>query len=308
MMSIKILSYIVAIFAFNCVNLAHAGNEVKVIAAEDNERAPITPTAVHAAERTNVVMLGDSTTLCKNNKLGAKLTDYVQSYLTQQNLQVKVVNSGVGGSTARQGHARLQGAVLAHDPRVVTISFGLNDTGKLTPKQYRECMEKILQKIQKNSQAKILLITSTPFNNDRHMWKEKFEAKGGLDEYMDNNICAAVRTLAKKYNIPLCDLHAHFVDQFKKSPRLIDELILPDGVHLTDQGNEVAAKYVAPFIAELLTQSDKPQPTFLYPGGHTKAYLFSMDDGFVSDRKMIGILNKYKLRMKKRGQTFKLNG
>ena len=214
--------------------------------------------AAPASANTNVVvMLGDSTTLCSRNNPGAKLTDYVQTYLTRDHLQARIVNAGVGGDTAKGGFARLPSAVLALDPAVVTVSFGLNDTGLLTPDEYREWMEKIVQSIHTNSHAKILLITSTPFNNERHAWKDRFRAKGGLDKYMDVNICAAVRTLAKTHNLPLCDLHEHFAAQFRKSPQLIDKFILPDGVHLTDRGNEVAAKYVAPYIAALLANPDR---------------------------------------------------
>jgi lysophospholipase L1-like esterase len=212
---------------------------------------------VQGAGVTNVVvMLGDSTTLCSRNPPGAKLTDGVQAYLTQQHLEARVVNSGVGSDTAKGGFGRLPRAVLAHDPAVVTISFGLNDTGTFTPEEYREWLEKIVQSIQTNSRARILLITSTPFNNQRHFWSGKFRDKGGLDEYMDANICAAGRALATKYNVSLCDLHRHFADQFAQNPKLIDELLLPDGVHLTDKGNEVAAKYVAPYIAALLAPPD----------------------------------------------------
>jgi lysophospholipase L1-like esterase len=209
--------------------------------------------AVQAAGETNVVvMLGDSTTLCSANKPGAKLTDYVRSCLTQEHLQVRIVNSGIGGDTAKGGFARLQGAVLAHNPAVVTISFGLNDTGILTPAAHREWLEKIVQSIQTNTRAKILLITSTPFNNERHFWKDRFRDKGGLDEYMNTNICAAARAIAKQYEVPLCDLHEHFAAKFKQDPKLIDVLIAPDGVHLTDKGNEAAAQCIAPFIVELL--------------------------------------------------------
>lgn len=161
----------------------------------------------------------------------------------------------MGSDTAQGGFGRLQEAVFAHSPTVVTISFGLNDTGLYTPKDYRNWMEKIVQSVQTNSRAKILLITSTPFDDRRHAWQEKFRSRGGLDEYMDANICVVVRELATKYNLGLCDLHAHCVAQFKKDPKLLDELILPDGVHLTDKGNEVAAQYVAPAIAEMLTAS-----------------------------------------------------
>jgi len=215
------------------------------------------PTARTAERASIVVMFGDSTTLCSRNKPGAKLTDYIQAYLTQtQHLQTTVVNSGKGGDTAKGGYARLQEAVLAHDPDVVTISFGLNDTGKLTPDEYREWMEKIVQVIQQKSRAKILLVTSTPFNNARHAWGKQFSTKGGLDEYMDANICMQARKLARKYGLPICDLHGYFRGKFKKDPALIDTLLMPDGVHVTDEGNRVAAEYLAPMIATLISGSN----------------------------------------------------
>ena len=216
------------------------------------------PTALIAAERASiVVMFGDSTTLCSQNKPGAKLTDGIQTYLTQtQHLQATVVNSGKGSDTAKGGYTRLQEAVLAHDPDVVTISFGLNDTGLLTPDEYREWMEKIVQAIQQKSRAKILLVTSTPFNNARHAWGKEFSTRGGLDEYMDVNICMQVRDLAQKYSLPICDLHGYFREKFKKNPALIDALLLPDGVHVTDEGNRVIVKYMAPMIATLISGSN----------------------------------------------------
>ena len=69
------------------------------------------------AEENILVMLGDSTTLCSRNKPGAKLTELVKKKLVEENkLEVKVINSGVGGNTAKQGYARLQQDVIAHLP------------------------------------------------------------------------------------------------------------------------------------------------------------------------------------------------
>lgn len=62
------------------------------------------------------------------------------------------------------------------------------------------------------------------------------------------------RELAQNYQLPLCDLQAHFTSRFKKRPNLIDSLILPDGVHLTDVGNKVAALHLASHIADILTK------------------------------------------------------
>jgi len=207
------------------------------------------------AEENVLVMLGDSTTLCANNKPGFKITDLVQAYLTDKKTNVNVINAGVGGNTAKQGYARLEKDVIARKPDFVTISFGLNDTGNSTPEDYQECMEKIIEDIQSKTQAKIMLITSNPFNNARHFWKDKF--KEGLDEYMDSKICGATRKLAKKYDLPLCDLHKEFKNLFKKKKTLIDTYLMADGVHLTDEGNKAAAEFIAPMIAIMVKPEKK---------------------------------------------------
>ena len=210
--------------------------------------------ALAADKPATVVMLGDSATLSSANKAGSKLTECVQANLNDTlHVAAVIVNSGKGSDTAKGGYERVEKDVIAHNPDVVTISFGLNDTGLLTPDEYREWLDKLVRPIQERTHAKILLVTSTPFNNARHAWGAKFASKGGLDEYMDANICAATRKIAEQYHLPLCDLHALFVEKFKKDPALMDKLIMPDGVHLTNEGNKAAAEHLAPAIAAVLS-------------------------------------------------------
>ncbi|MCK5844429.1 MAG: DUF4838 domain-containing protein, partial [Victivallales bacterium] len=209
------------------------------------------------AEKKKLVMLGDSTTLCSRSKVGHKLTDLVQANLEAAEFNVDVVNSGVGGDTVKGALRRLKRNVFKYAPDLVTISFGLNDTGKLTPEQYGDYLEKIIKAVRKNTKAEILLITSTPFDDNRHAWRKKFASKGGLDEYMNANICAKTRALAKKYNLRICDLHELFKAEFKKDPNRIGKYILPDGVHLTDAGNLAAAGYLTPVITALLSNRKK---------------------------------------------------
>lgn len=203
-----------------------------------------------------VVMLGDSTTLCARNRPGGRLTDYIQDFLARERgLRAVIVNSGKGSDTAKGGYARLQAAVLDHDPDIVTISFGLNDTILLTPEEYRDWLEKIILAVQENSRARILLVTSTPFDNARHSCGKQFGPKGGLDEYLDEKICGQTRGLAKKYILPICDLHAYFKGKFGETPALMSQALMPDGVHLTDEGNKIAAKHLAPMVAGLIEET-----------------------------------------------------
>ncbi len=55
-------------------------------------------------------------------------------------------------------------------------------------------------------------------------------------------------------------------------------------------------------IAGLSASAQKTTIKLLFPGGKTKAFVFSTDDGPVQDRRLVALLNKYHLK-----GTFHLN-
>lgn len=201
-------------------------------------------------------MLGDSTMLSSNSPEGKKLRDCAQDELDRlrrrRDPEIVVINAGKGGEMATAGYGRLKDNVLAHEPAVVTVSYGLNDTNVLTPEQFRQALVRILTTMRNESEAKVVLLTSTPFVNEHHSWGKRYETRGGLDEYMDRNICSVTRAVAEEQKTALCDLH----EAFKTAPNLA-KLIRPDGVHLTEEGNEAAAKALAPVIYSELTGRGK---------------------------------------------------
>jgi lysophospholipase L1-like esterase len=202
-----------------------------------------------------VVMLGDSTTDRGMPRQVKKLLDKLIASGPQR---PKVINAGKGGDNATSALARLKKDVLAHKPDIVTVSFGLNDTGSRKPDQFKESLKKIIKTL-KDADIQVVLMTSTPFDNNRHGWgkKKQFQDLGGLDEYMDKEFCAKMRSLADGKDVLLCDLHGIFKNAFKKDAGLIKKIICPDGVHLTDEGNILAARQIAPILHTLLTGKKK---------------------------------------------------
>ena len=209
-----------------------------------------------SANETTVVMLGDSTTLCDLNAADKKLTVLVEKKLGEaiKGATFKIVNSGVNSSTAKMAVLGVKTSVIGFKPDVVTISFGLNDTGNSTPEEFRQSLEIIIDAIQKDTKAKIMLITSSPFDNARHFWKDKFP-KEGLDKTLDTKFCEEMRKLAVNKKVGLCDLHKDMVAAFKENPTLVNKSILPDGVHLTDDGNVLASGFIVADIVKLLKGS-----------------------------------------------------
>jgi lysophospholipase L1-like esterase len=199
-----------------------------------------------------VVMLGDSTTERGMPKQTKKQLD---ERIESSRQSPTVINAGKGGDNATAALDRLEKDVLSRHPDIVTVSFGLNDTGGLKPDQFKESLKKIVQKL-KYADIKVILVTSTPFDNNRHGWgkQKQFQDLGGLDEYMDREFCEKMRSLAKANQIRLCDLHSIFKEAFKKDHELLGKVISGDGVHLTAEGNVLAARHIAPVIHTLLTE------------------------------------------------------
>jgi len=223
-------------------------DNVRLVAAPADGNSAARPTESPEAAPV-VVMLGDSVTERGLPKQVKKLLD---ERIASPLQRPTVINAGKGFDNATSALDRLEKDVLAHHPDIVTVSFGLNDTGTRKPDQFKDSLEQIISRLQA-ADIQVVLLTSTPFNNDRHGWAEAFEAEGGLDEYMNREFCDKMRSLANGKEVLLCDLHTIFSEAFKQDADLINKLISGDGVHPTAEGNIVAAEHIAPVIHKLLT-------------------------------------------------------
>lgn len=222
----------------------------EALAAGSSERAPV------------VVMLGDSTT---DRGMPTVVKKRLDRLIASPDQRPTVINAGKGGDNATSALDRLEEDVLAHHPDIVTVSFGLNDTGGRKPDQFEESLKQMIETL-KAAGIEVVLMTSTPFNNDRHGWGKQFEELGGIDEYMDREFCEKMRSLADDEEVPLCDLHAIFRADMKKDADRINKLISRDGAHLTAEGYDLVAEHIAPLLHELLTGRPRPQePPTLKP-------------------------------------------
>ena len=110
--------------------------------------------------------------------------------------EVTVINAGISGQTTADGLARLDRDVLSHRPDVVTISFGLNDMGRLSEEQYRTNLEALVTRC-RAAQAAVVLCTPNSVLTTAARPIEK------LKRY-----CDVVHAVAKSYQVPVCDQFA----------------------------------------------------------------------------------------------------
>lgn len=125
---------------------------------------------------------------------------------------VNVINAGIGGITAGASLARMDKQVLAHDPDLVIVCFGLNDVnGPL--ESYLSALETIFDRCQQAG-TQVIFLTPNMLNTYVADWTAprhvdyahvtaKMQNEGKMDRYME----AAVE-LAQRMEVPVCDCYA----------------------------------------------------------------------------------------------------
>lgn len=165
-----------------------------------------------------IVAFGDSVT---HGALGIDEIDYETVYWNRLKkkilairdyVPVNVINAGIGGITAEQSLERMDSQVLAHNPDLVIVCFGLNDVnGELGV--YLSSLKTIFSKCQERN---IDTIFMTPNMLNTYVCDDTAECfrayagvtaamqtSGKMDLYMESAV-----KLAEEMGIPVCDCYA----------------------------------------------------------------------------------------------------
>ncbi len=200
------------------------------------------------AKPKRVIFFGDSIT-----QAGVKPGGYITrlgEMLTKQNkaADYELIGAGIGGNKVYDLFLRMEDDVLAKQPDLVFIYVGVNDvwhkrtygTGT-DPDKFVKFYEGLIRKLQA-ANAKVVLCTPAVIGEKTDNSNEQ---DGDLNQYS-----ALIRDLAKKQNLPLCDLRKAFLDyNLKSNPENKAQGILTtDRVHLNDTGNQFVADLMMPFL------------------------------------------------------------
>ena len=212
--------------------------------------------AAHAEEKT-IVAFGDSTTALRST-VEEVYAARLPALLAEYGVEANVVNSGVGGShTGRkidnprgpQKHAldRFQEAVRDHDPDVVVIQFGWNDSwvdsggedapSRIPVEDYAKNLTHMVETLQEDGAAVILMTPNRPWTKIDQWRFDRTET------YVE-----AVRETAEATDVPLVDVWRAYAEYDSFTDRSLDDLLL-DAVHPNDDGHKLVAKLLAPVIA-----------------------------------------------------------
>lgn len=197
-----------------------------------------------------VVAFGDSITAAgettdASERWPSLLRAKLELQLPELAAPVVVHNRGVGGETSREGLRRFREQVLACSPDFVVIEFGNDATEEpdrhVPVPEFVANFERVAAELQQLEDCQLVLMTFPPIRDEWHS-KHYFEVLGeisGQDEGQ-NPYREATRRLARDRHLPLVDIDTGLREHGIKP--------LPDGIHLSAEGNEFVASQVADAI------------------------------------------------------------
>lgn len=196
------------------------------------------------AKPKKIIFFGDSIT-----EMGLKPGGYVD--LIKKTLDpaaYEVIGAGVGGNKVYDLYLRLEDDVLNKKPNLVVIYIGVNDvwhkqtshTGTDEDK-FVKFYQALINKIQGNG-AKVILCTPAVIG-------EKKNGGNEMDAELDK-FSAAIRQLAERNKLPLCDLRKLFTayELANNAQDLQKGVLTIDGVHLNEKGNKTLADTLLPLL------------------------------------------------------------
>lgn len=191
------------------------------------------------SERKNVLLAGDSISMGYGPGVRERLCETCDVAILPDN-----------GGTSRNLLAHLDEWFLLPGFDLIHLNCGLHDVARdrgadgqrVALEQYGSNLRDIFHRLRQETGALLAWATTTPVIDKRH------SARKGFDRYEEDVQAynAVALRLAREAVLPVNDLHRVIE---RSGP---ESAIGPDGVHMTEAGNEALADAVAEFISRLI--------------------------------------------------------
>lgn len=209
-----------------------------------------------------IVAFGDSTTADR-----PQLSVYAEllppRLATELGVKVTMINAGVPGNTTEDARRRLSADVLAKQPDLVIIQFGINDSAmdvwktppetrtRVSKESYRKNLEYFVTEIRRRH-GRVMFMTPNP-----KQWSEKTRRRYGKPPYRVDDpdgynvnlrpFAQEMRLVAGELEVPLLDVMAAYDDHLRANP---GKNLLSDGIHPNQAGQQLVTDLLLVFLKE----------------------------------------------------------
>jgi len=176
-------------------------------------------------------------------------------------LGCEVINSGVGGDTTNHALARIEKDVIAKNPDLVIVNFGMNDqaydTGSkknLTPiDKYEANYRLIIEKIKATGSDIILVAVHDVCTAKYGGGSPKYDGVDAdgityVDKYNE-----VVKSLAEEYNLGFLDINSLAEDKLNE--------MISDGIHLSEKGQVYYCEWISDYCYEFMSNKEETTDT-----------------------------------------------
>ena len=171
-----------------------------------------------------IVCFGDSITGVYYHTGGRRAWGELLGATLQQrypNARIELINAGISGNTTADALKRMDADVLRHQPQLVVAMFGMNDTARLSPEEFRANLGEIVRRT-RSAGSEVILLTPNAVNpGDSLRPPEKVAAYAAMG-----------RAVGRELQVPVADVFAAFASVQAHEPgnwvRLMSDTIHPN--------------------------------------------------------------------------------
>ena len=203
--------------------------------------------------------LTESAQVAPDKRWASLLQDTLRQMHTD--LEITLVNAGIGGNTTRDRLQRIAKDVLAKHPDLVISDFATNDA-TYKPESHVSLDEfvrniKLMHDQIVNTGAAEIYWPQTPILSEKHVYRDQpiYIKAGGVDKYVKAyRKCTA--KISRKLHVPFVDMDAIFRKKIKGKGA--NFYLCPDGVHHLESGNRLVAESLLPAVEKIIQDRTKP--------------------------------------------------
>ncbi len=193
----------------------------------------------------SIAVFGDSITYGAGDSEFDGWVGRLRKYLNSAPKNIFVYNRGVGGDKTEDLLERFEVECQSIGPDIIIFAIGINDSQYVKTKnnprvsieKFEENVKKLIEKTKKFTE-KILFVGLTKADETKTM-----PIPWGKEKYYENDVIlqydSVIRQICQKSNI----LYIHMFD-------LLDDKLLPDGLHPNSEGYEKMFNRVRDFLVE----------------------------------------------------------
>lgn len=185
-------------------------------------------------------------------RVGAKLAARAQI----EGYSVRVTNNSISGNTTRMALERMPFDVQAHGVDLCVVQFGMNDCNhwqtdfglpRVSPAGFRANLDEIIERLRRSGAQRIVLHTNHPTTRT----KQEMAGSGKTYQQWNDAYNALIRAVAIEAgeDVLLNDIAAAWANRLAAGRHSVTDLVLQDGLHLSEAGHNLYCELVEPVVA-----------------------------------------------------------